>query len=556
MNPASAAGVALALLATGPLALAQSFAYPNFSSTSGLTLNGAATPTGSVINVTNNGANQVGSFFYSTAVPVAEGFDTTFQFFMTSSTEGMAFVVHNSPQGASALGGDLWGLGYGFGNTTNPIANSLVIEIDAAQDSFLNDTSANEVSVHTTGTLGNSENEGVSIARFSPAGDLSNAQPHTMRVNYVPGVLEIYVDNLGAPLLTVPYTFEDGGTQLSGGATGGLDLPTGEAWVGFTSSTPFGATNQRAELRSWNWVSQQSPDDCYVGNAGSTAGGPYDLLAISGSTGGFFRTVRLAVADPFSFDIDVPPGQSTAPFVLLGWLGVADALTVTPTIYGSACFPPIAPIDIGSFVAPYSAQIPPGIALNLEFTFQVVMATDAGNPSVIELTNAVALDFDPAPGPLITNVTPLSAPVGNTVTVNGDNFSPFATVIINGQTLQPIAAADAQLTFAMPAGVPCGSSVTVRNPDGAIATVPFNPTPTITNQISTQGTSLGGVSFIVLGTGFAPGTTVTIGGNPANVTSASATLVVATTPPGTPGPTQVVITTPGGCIVTTNYTYL
>lgn len=557
MNPAPAAGIALALLSTATVAVAQSFAFPNFTSTAGLTLNGAAVQASAVINVTNNGANQVGSCFYSTPVPVAEGFDTTFQFLMTASPEGMAFVIQSSPLGANAIGGDLWGLGYGFGNTTNPIANSLVIEIDAKQQSFVNDSSGNEVSVHTTGMLGNTENEGASIARVSPTGDLSNSQPHTVRVNYVPGTLDVYVDDMSTPLLSVPYTFEDGGTQLSGGATGGLDLPGGEAWVGFTSATSAGSSGQRAELRSWNWVSQHRPDDCYVGNAGDAAGtGPLDLLTISGSIGGFFRTVRLAVADPFSFEVDVPPGQTTAPFVLLGWIGVADALTVTPTAYGSACFPLVAPIDIGSFVAPYTAQIPPGIALDLEFTFQLVMATDAANPGVIELSNAVALDFDPAPGPIITTVVPLSAPIGNVVTVNGDNFSPFATVIVNGQSLAPLSAVDAQVTFAMPAGVPCGATVSVRNPDGAIATVPFNPTPAITSQPTQQGTSAGGQTFIVIGTGFAPGTTITIGGNNANVTTATATVLVASTPPGSPGQVPVVITTPGGCIATANYTYL
>ena len=48
---------------------------------------------------------------------------------------------------------------------------------------------------------------------------------------------------------------------------------------------------------------------------------------------------------------------------------------------------------------------------------------------------------------------------------------------------------------------------------------------------------------------------MTFNGVPANVTSASATVVVCTTPPGTVGPATIVITTPGGCSVTRPYTY-
>ena len=39
-------------------------------------------------------------------------------------------------------------------------------------------------------------------------------------------------------------------------------------------------------------------------------------------------------------------------------------------------------------------------------------------------------------------------------------------------------------------------------------------------------------------------------------TTATATVLVASTPPGSPGQVPVVITTPGGCIATANYTYL
>jgi len=550
------AGRLAVVLSGAAAASAQGFNFPDFASVAGLTLNGSAAQVGTALRVTNNGAAQTGSAWYTTPVPVAEGFETQFQFVMTPSPEGLAFVIQGSAAGPAAIGGGLWGIGYGFGGSSSPIPNSIAIEIDAMQDGFLNDTSANEVSVHTVGALGNSENESVSIARVTPAVDLSNNAVHTMRVTYEPGMLRIYVDNLTTPLLTTAYTFEGGGTQLTGGSTGGLGLAGIEAWVGFTSATAAGVINQNAEIRSWSWTSFMRPDDCYTGNVHLGTGGPYDLLTVDGGNGGFFRIARLAVADPFTLAVAPAPGQVSAPFLLLATLGIADATTVTPTPLGEACFPLVSVVDLGGAAAPYSLVVPAGVFLPMELTLQAVMATDPGDPNVIELTNAIGLQFALAPSPSITAVSPNSAVVGGTITVTGDNFSLFATLALNSVPVAPLSVAKKTITFAMPAGVPCGAVLTVRNPDGAAATIGFNPTPIVTSQVNTSGPVSGGTSYIVFGQGFALGTTVTIGGNPATVTTASGTLVVILTPPGTAGPAQVVLTTPGGCSVTSTFTYL
>ncbi len=67
------------------------------------------------------------------------------------------------------------------------------------------------------------------------------------------------------------------------------------------------------------------------------------------------------------------------------------------------------------------------------------------------------------------------------------------------------------MTFPYPAGLPCGSQLAVRNPDGAQAVSAINPTPTVTNTVLNSGPAAGNALFVVIGTGFAPGTTVTIG---------------------------------------------
>jgi hypothetical protein len=79
--------------------------------------------------------------------------------------------------------------------------------------------------------------------------------------------------------------------------------------------------------------------------------------------------------------------------------------------------------------------------------------------------------------------------------------------------------------------------------------------PIVTSTLLGSGVASGGAIFVVQGTGFSIGTTVTIGGVAAIVTSASASSVVIRTPPGIPGIATVVLTTLGGCQATTTYTY-
>ena len=147
-------------------------------------------------------------------------------------------------------------------------------------------------------------------------------------------------------------------------------------------------------------------------------------------------------------------------------------------------------------------------------------------------------------------------PESYSLTVNGLNFSPFATLDVNSAPIVPLTISPTQITFAMPPSVPCAATLRVRNPDGVAATFTFNPTPTVTSTVNSTGPSTGGTNFIVIGTGFAAGTTATVNGVPATIGTAAATVVTMTTPPGSPGPVPVVITTPGGCQVTTTFTYL
>ena len=283
--------VVASLAATTSLARAQSFTYPDFSSVAGLNMVGEAAQSGTRLRVHNNvvvvnGGDNRGAAWYATPVNVASGFDTTFEFNMNSPSssgggDGMAFVIQNdqvagspivigSPDGTGnlALGRHAAACGYGLFATSLPgesVDNSLAIELDCFNNSAAatwGDLDSNHISVHTGGSGDNSEHESYSIGRALTGAlgtDLNNAATHTLRVLYVPGTLEVYLD--GNLQISAPYDFVTGGTWIdSATSVGGLSLIGGtQAYVGFTASS--GSVRENHDILSWTWTSTVPPNN-------------------------------------------------------------------------------------------------------------------------------------------------------------------------------------------------------------------------------------------------------------------------------------------------------
>lgn len=564
------------ILTTATVSAQLSFSFPNFTSTTGLQLNGTAVTNGNNLQLTAAANSQAGTVFTQSAFPVAGGFDTTFTIRIAPTTgaqgaDGMTFCIQNAVLGPIAIGTGGGELAY---SGANAIENSLVIEFDCFINSANSETSANHISVHTSGTGINTANESASIGFVSPAILLNNGLVHTVRVLYVPGTLRIYLDNPSNPILTVPYDFSTGGAYLTGGTAPGLALTQNAAFVGFTGAT--GGLNQLHEIQSWTWNSTPIPDTCFDGTVGVGSGGPYNVLTINGSSGGILRTVDVQVFTPFTLSVAQPPTTTLpAPFVIWGYIGTAGPQDFLPTPYGTLCIVPeplffglpwlftlVDNIGVGpapllpSVPAPWSLALPFGIPIPGTYTLQGVILQPNGISTNPATTNGIVLRVNLAPAPAIANVSPNSAVVGGTITVTGANFSSACTVTIGGIPANVLTSTPTTVTCQMPAGVPCATTLLLTNPDGQFATRSFNPNPTITNTVFASGTAAGGAQFVVVGTGFAAPMSVTIGGNPASITSSTATTIIMTTPPGVTGPATVVITTPGGCSATTNYTYL
>jgi hypothetical protein len=219
---------------TGPLvALAQTelFNFTTFDPPPSLAMQGAATFAAGHARLTPDVAGKSGAVWFPTKRFLQEGFETSFQFQFGSAGEGLAFVVQNNV--LPALGRDGSGLGY------EGVPNSLAVEFDAQSSADITDVAGAHVSVQTRGALPNSAASSASLASSS-APALAGAGLHIARVRYVPGTLELFLDDLSTPLITVPVTL----TNL-------FALENGQAWFGIVAAN--GAGGATHDLVSWSF---------------------------------------------------------------------------------------------------------------------------------------------------------------------------------------------------------------------------------------------------------------------------------------------------------------
>jgi hypothetical protein len=155
----------------------------------------------------------------------------------------------------------------------------------------------------------------------------------------------------------------------------------------------------------------------------------------------------------------------------------------------------------------------------------------------------------------LTQVTPLIATAGTPITVSGSGIQVGATVSVGGITVAPTSVTATAITFVNPPGVPCDASIQVMNPDGQIASRPFNPSPALLLALPASGLAAGGNQVSVFGMNYLPGTTVTVNGTPATATILGPSSLTIVMPPGMPGPAAITVTSVTGCSGSISYTY-
>ena len=298
------APLAAVLLACLARLAGANFAFADFRSIEGLSLQGVANRTQTWLRLTPSVPNLVGSAWHATKQAVQGGFRADFSFRIvldpdqalpgpckwvdhTPETcarrggDGFAFVVQNFA--AQSLGQGGGGLGYGG------IPNAVAVEFDTWFDSNLRDPYENHVAVFTRGTSQLRAEHGSHLGVGLDIPDLADGERHDVRIEYDPvfapedashpsfqagphlvdlvyphavgyrhglGVLKVFVDDMSGPALSVPMNF---------GAF--LDLEGGMAWVGFTAST--GASYQNHEVLSWVFYERRSEHAAVAAGAGN-----------------------------------------------------------------------------------------------------------------------------------------------------------------------------------------------------------------------------------------------------------------------------------------------
>lgn len=145
--PALVAVLSLAALGGAPAAPAATIIdYPDFSNTSGLTLNGSAAQAGDRLRLTPALTDQAGSAWSETLVPVGDSFSTQFAIEIHDGNggDGMTFALQSSGAGPEALGPGGGYLGY------EGIAPSVAVEFDIFGGNP-GDPSENHIAILTNG---------------------------------------------------------------------------------------------------------------------------------------------------------------------------------------------------------------------------------------------------------------------------------------------------------------------------------------------------------------------------------------------------------------------
>jgi hypothetical protein len=159
--------------------------------------------------------------------------------------------------------------------------------------------------------------------------------------------------------------------------------------------------------------------------------------------------------------------------------------------------------------------------------------------------------------PTIASVSPNMGPLegGTEITIIGTGFLGQADVFIGGAEASASVSSPTKIKAETPPSTAGVKDVVVQNRDGQEARLEdaftYNPVPVITKVIPDNGRLVGGTKITLQGNGFLPGAKVLIGDVYARslvVASAiqvmSPNLIIAVTPSGEPGPTDVVVRNP------------
>jgi hypothetical protein len=187
--------------------------------------------------------------------------------------------------------------------------------------------------------------------------------------------------------------------------------------------------------------------------------------------------------------------------------------------------------------------------------YQLALATTV--PGVTPVLRDIILTYQNAVAmaPSVASITTGTGPTtGNTtVTIVGTGFAEGATVSIGGALAgNVVVVSDTEITADTPEHQAGTVDVVVTNPDTLQDSLESGFTyeaeaPSVTSITPATGSTDGGVTVVITGTGFAAGATVTFGGNPGvDVVVDSSTKITVMTPAADAGTVDVSVTNNDG----------
>jgi hypothetical protein len=204
--------------------------YPAGFDAANLVLNGSSTLSGTSLKLTNGGANEIASTYFTKPVDV-ESFTSTFDFQLTAATaDGFTFVIQNGNTGAIGNGGG--GLGYAS------IPNSVAIKFD-----FFNNAGEGSTS---TGVYVNGATPTVPAIAIPASSELNIISGHTIRA----------VVTYNGTTLTWTMTDLSGLQNPSLKESVNINIPhtlgSNTAYIGFTAASGDGTATQ--SILDWTFT--------------------------------------------------------------------------------------------------------------------------------------------------------------------------------------------------------------------------------------------------------------------------------------------------------------
>ena len=418
--------------------------YASGLSATGLTLSGSAAINGNRLRLTDTGANEAGSAFFSTPVNV-QSFTTDFSFQLTSANaDGLTFTIHGGST-AAALGPSGGGLGYGPDTPggTPGIPASVAVKFD-----LYNNTGegTDSTGIYTNGA-----------SPTTPAEDMTSSG-----VNLHSGdIFQVHMSYNGTNLA---MTIADASTENTFSQTfQNINIPgtVGEntAYVGFTGGT--GGLTAIQEIIGWSYVS------------GSATAPQAATPQISPAPGSYTNSVTVTITDATS--------GATITYT-------TDGSTPIPGSHGTAIS------SGGSFKLASSATVE-AIASASGFTVSSIATTayTITSPSPPAATPQIS----PAAGSYSgsVNVTITDATSGATITYTTDGSTPIpgshGTAISSGGSFKLASSATVE-AIASASGFS----------NSAIATAAYSVTAAPTNYIN-FGAGFAGETTLTLNGGAA-----------------------------------------------------